>query len=124
MDDLRREIILDHARNPRFPGVLEPADIDHEESNPLCGDRLRLTLQLDAAGRIAAVAWDGEGCAISQASASMLAERILGLPLGEARSLTREEMLDMIGIPLAMNRVKCGLLPLKALYLGSEGVGE
>ncbi len=124
MDDLQREIILDHARNPRFPGVLDPADIDHEESNPLCGDRLRLTLQLDAAGRIAAVAWDGEGCAISLASASMLAERILGLPLGEARSLTREEMLDMIGIPLAMNRVKCGLLPLKALYLGSEGVGE
>ncbi len=122
MDDLQREIILDHARNPRFPGVLQPADIDHEESNPLCGDRLRLTLQLDAAGRIVAVAWDAEGCAISQASASMLAEHILQMPLAEARSLTREEMLDMIGIPLAMNRVKCALLPLKALYLGSEGM--
>ena len=122
MDDLQREIILDHARNPRFPGVLEPADIDHEESNPLCGDRLRLTLQLDAEGRIVAVAWDAEGCAISQASASMLAEHILDMPLAEARSLTREEMLDMIGIPLAMNRVKCALLPLKALHLGSEGV--
>ena len=82
----------------------------------------RLTLQLDAEGRIVAVAWDAEGCAISQASASMLAEHILEMPLAEARSLTREEMLDMIGIPLAMNRVKCALLPLKALYIGSEGV--
>ena len=86
--------------------MLDPADVDHEESNPLCGDRLRLTLQLDAEGRIVAVAWDAEGCAISQASASMLAEHILDMPLAEARSLTREEMLDMIGIPLAMNRVK------------------
>lgn len=123
MDDLQREIILDHARNPRYPGILAPADVDHEESNPLCGDRLRLTLQLDDRRCIAAVAWDGEGCAISQASASMLAERILGMPLAEARLITREEMLDMIGIPLALNRVKCGLLPLKALSVGSEGVG-
>lgn len=122
MDDLQREIILDHARNPRYPGILDPADVDHEEDNPLCGDRLRLTLQLDENRCIAAVAWDGEGCAISQASASMLAERILGMPLAEARLITREEMLDMIGIPLALNRVKCGLLPLKALSVGSEGV--
>lgn len=121
MDDLRREIILDHARNPRYPGVLSPADVDHEEDNPLCGDRLRLTLRLDADGRIDAVAWDGEGCAISQASASMLAERILGMPLAEARQITRDEMLELIGIPLALNRVKCGLLPLKALAVGSEG---
>jgi len=122
MDDLQREIILDHARNPRYPGILDPADIDHEEDNPLCGDRLRLTLRLDAEGRISAVAWDAEGCAICQASASMLAERILGQSLAEARQITREEMLDMIGIPLAINRVKCGLLPLKALSVGSEGL--
>jgi len=122
MDELQREILLDHARNPRFPGVLDPADLDHEESNPLCGDRLRLTLRLDAEGCITAVAWDAEGCAISQASASMLAGRILGLPLAEARLLTREEMLDMIGIPLALNRVKCALLPLKALCVGAESV--
>ena len=122
MDDLQREIILDHARNPRYPGILVPADVDHEESNPLCGDRLRLTLQLDENRCIAAVAWDAEGCAICQASASMLAERILGMPLAEARLITRDEMLEMIGIPLALNRVKCGLLPLKALSVGSEGI--
>ncbi len=122
MDDLQREIILDHARNPRYPGILAPADVDHEECNPLCGDRLRLTLRLDENRCIAAVAWDAEGCAICQASASMLAERILGMPLAEARLITRDEMLDMIGIPLALNRVKCGLLPLKALSVGSEGI--
>ncbi len=121
MDDLQREIILDHARNPRFPGILVPADLDHEASNPLCGDRLRLTMQLDDEGIIRALAWDAEGCAISQASASMLAERILGQPLAQARKITREEMLDMIGIPLALNRIKCGLLPLQALSEGSEG---
>jgi nitrogen fixation NifU-like protein len=121
MYDMYRENILDHAQNPRFPGVLEPADIDHEENNPLCGDRLRLTLRLDENNRITALAWDGEGCAISQASASMLGEQIMGKTLEEIRSLSKEDIFEMLGIPLSPNRMKCALLSLQVLKVGTYG---
>lgn len=122
--DMYRENILDHAQNPRFPGVLDPADIDHEESNPLCGDRLRLTLRLDENNRITALAWDGEGCAISQASASMLGEQIIGKTLEEIRSLSKEDIFEMLGIPLSPNRMKCALLSLQVLKVGTYGKVE
>ncbi len=118
--DMYREEILDHAENPRHWHLLSPADIDHEETNPLCGDRLHLTLRVDPDGMITEVGWDGEGCAISQASASMLGERILGKPLVEVRQMTRDEILGMIGIPLTLNRMKCALLSLKTLVVGSS----
>jgi nitrogen fixation NifU-like protein len=121
MYDMYRENILDHAQNPRFPGVLEPADIDHEESNPLCGDRLRLTLRLDDHNRITALAWDGEGCAISQASASMLGEQILGKTLEEIRTLSKDDIFELLGIPLSPNRMKCALLSLQVLKVGTYG---
>jgi nitrogen fixation NifU-like protein len=124
MYDMYRELILDHAQHQRNRGILDPADIDHEEHNPLCGDRLRLTLRIDEKGIIKEVGWDGEGCAISQASASMLGERILGEPLEEARKITKEEIFEMIGIPLTINRVKCALLPLKVLIVGTQGAAE
>ncbi len=116
-----REIILDHARNQRHWGLLDPNDLDHEESNPLCGDRLRLTLRLDSDNVITAVGWDGEGCAISQASASMFGERILGMRLDEARTINKQALLDNIGLPLSVNRVKCALLPLQVLVIGAFG---
>ena len=116
-----RELILDHARNLRNWRLLNPNDFDHEESNPLCGDRLRLTLQLDADGVIAEVGWDGEGCAICQASASMFGEQLLGLTLQEARQINKQELLDNIGLALSINRVKCALLPLKVLVVGAYG---
>ncbi len=122
--DMYRENILDHAQNPRFPGVLHPADIDHEEYNPLCGDRLRLTLRLDENKRITGLAWDGEGCAISQASASLLGEQILGKTLNEIRSLSKEDIFDLLGIPLSPNRMKCALLSLQVLKVGTYGKGE
>jgi nitrogen fixation NifU-like protein len=121
MYDIYRENILDHAQNPRYPGVLEPADIDHEENNPLCGDRLRLTLRLGENNRIIALAWDGEGCAISQASASMLGEQIMGKTLDEIRSLSKEDIFEMLGIPLSPNRMKCALLSLQVLKVGTYG---
>ena len=121
MEDMYREIILDHARNHRHWGLLEPNDLDHEELNPLCGDRLRLTLRLDPEQVITAVGWDGEGCAISQASASMFGEEILGMRLAEALAIDKQALLDNIGLPLSINRVKCALLPLKTLVIGAMG---
>lgn len=124
MNDFYRENILDHGKNPRHRGILVPSDIDYEANNPLCGDRLRLTLRLDPEKRrIVELAWDGEGCAISQASASMLGEQILGMTLDEVAKIGKQEVLDMIGIPLSMNRVKCGLLSLKVLTVSLYGLG-
>lgn len=116
-----RELILDHARNRRNWGALDPNDFDHEESNPLCGDCLRLTLRLDDDLVITAVGWEGEGCAISQASASMFGEELLGMPLTEARRIDKQRLLENIGLRLSISRVKCALLPLKALVVGAYG---
>ncbi len=121
MEDMFRELILDHARNLRNWGLLRPNDFDHEESNSLCGDRLRLTLTLDPDGRISKVGWDGEGCAICLASASMFGEQLRGLTLEQARQINKQELLDNIGLPLSINRVKCALLPLKVLVVGAHG---
>lgn len=121
MQDMYRELILDHARNQRNWGPLEPNDFDHEESNPLCGDHLRLTLRLDEEGAITAVGWDGEGCAISQASASMFGDELIGMKLAEARAIKKQRLLDNIGLRLSINRVKCALLPLKVLVVGAYG---
>lgn len=121
MEDMYREVILDHARNQRNWGLLAPSDLDHEEKNPLCGDRLRLTLRVDDNNVITEVGWDGEGCAISQASASMFGEEILGMTLDEARKINKQQLLDNIGLQLTINRVKCALLALKVLVVGAYG---
>ena len=121
MQEMFRELILDHARNQRNWGLLVPNDFDHEESNPLCGDRLRLTLRLSEDGAITELGWDGEGCAICQASASMLGEELIGMPLETARQINRQQLLDNIGLSLSINRVKCALLPLKVLVVGAYG---
>ncbi len=124
MHDMYREIILDHSKNPRHPGILDPADIDFEGHNPLCGDRLRLTLRVDEDNHIKEIGWSGEGCAISQASASMLGEHILGKSLEEVRDISKEDIFEMLGIPLSMNRVKCALLSLKVLKVGAYGLAN
>lgn len=121
--DFYRENILDHGRDMRHRGLLDPADIDYEAVNPLCGDRLRLTLRVDHTGHITDIGWEGEGCMISQASASMLGEEILGKTLEEVRAIDKSQVFEWIGIPLSMNRVKCGLLSLKALTVALYGLG-
>jgi nitrogen fixation NifU-like protein len=122
MNDLYRDIILDHYQNPRNKGLVSPADIDYEEDNPVCGDHIRLTLQLDDDERVTAVGWDGQGCAISQASASMLSEAIIGKTLEELRGFSKEDILEMLGIELGPVRLKCALLSLKVLKAGAYGL--
>lgn len=121
MDDIYREHILEHAKNQRNRGILHPADIDHEASNPLCGDYLRLTLRVNPEQTITEIGWDGEGCAISQATASLLGEHILGKSLDDIKDISRDDILEMIGIPLTMNRMKCALLSFKVLCEGVYG---
>ena len=98
MEDLYREVILDHYQNPRNYGTLEPADISYEEDNPVCGDHIRLDLRLKD-GRVSEVRFSGHGCAISQASASMLTEAIQGKTLEEVKAFGKEDVLDMLGHP-------------------------
>ncbi len=121
--DFYRETILDHYNQPRNWGVLAPADIDHEENNPLCGDRLRLTMRVED-DKIVEIGWSGEGCAISQASASMLGETLIGKTLEEARAITKEDILEMLGIELGPVRLKCALLSLKVLKVGAYGLSN
>lgn len=122
MDDLYREMILDHYRNPQKKQLVSPADIDYEEDNPLCGDTIHLTIQLDDNDVVKDVGWEGSGCAISQASASMLYATLIGKSLDEIRSIGKEEILEMLGIPLGPVRLKCALLALKVLKAGAYGL--
>ena len=122
MDNMYRENILDHGMNMRNSGVLEPATIDYEVRNPLCGDRLRLTLRVDENNVVTDIGWDGEGCAISQAAASMLGEEIIGKSLNEIKLVDKDDVYDMLGIPISAQRVKCALLGLKALNVGLYGL--
>ncbi len=124
MDDLYRELIIDRYKNPHHRGVLEPNDISFEDDNPLCGDHIRIDLRLDKQGRVAEASFDGHGCAISQASADLLVESVLGKTLDEVRLLSKEDVLEMLGIELGPVRLKCALLSLKVLKAGAYGLGE
>jgi nitrogen fixation NifU-like protein len=123
MDDLYREVIIEHYKNPGYKGELDPCDISFEDENPLCGDHIRIDLRVDAAGNVSEAAFSGHGCAISQASADLLLESIQGKSLDEIKQLTKEDVLDLIGIELGPVRLKCALLSLKVLKAGVYGVG-
>lgn len=122
--DLYREQIIDLYENPLNFGELDPNDFTYEEDNPLCGDVVRIDVRVDDDNRIAEVRWRGEGCAISQASASLLTEEIKGMTLDEVKAFPKERLLDLIGVPLSMARVKCALLSLKVLKAGAYGLPE
>jgi nitrogen fixation NifU-like protein len=119
-----REQIIDLYENPLNYGELATADFSYEEDNPLCGDVVRIDVKLDENGRIAQVAWSGQGCAISQAAASLLTEEIKGKSLAEIKEFPKEKVLELVGIPLSMARVKCALLSLKVLKAGAYGIPE
>ncbi len=114
--DMYQEVILQHYRSPKNFGPLEAADLSGEESNPLCGDHIRIQLKLDGNRQmIEDVRFSGEGCAISVASASMLTQKIKGMPLEAATKINRDEVLKLVAIPLSPVRVKCALTSFTAL---------
>ncbi len=122
-DQMYREYILDHYKNPRNFGRLEDADISHEENNPLCGDVVGMDLKTRD-GVIEDVRFHGRGCAISQASASLLTERLKGMSLDDARKIDKEDVLEELGIEISPARLKCALLSLKVLKVGAYGLNQ
>jgi len=124
MDDFYRENILDHYRRPRNAGTLDDATHSHEENNPLCGDVIRIDLHVNENDVIDKVAFSGKGCAISQASASMLTEMIEGKSLDEAKQIGKDDILEALGIDIGPVRMKCALLSLKVLKAGVYGLRE
>jgi nitrogen fixation NifU-like protein len=117
-DQLYREVILDHYKNPRGHGLLDHPDAEAEGQNPLCGDEVSIYVAFGEDGdTIDEVKFSGRGCAISQAATSMLTEMVKGRSAAEVASLPRDELLDEIGIPLTPVRLKCALLGLSTLKL-------
>ena len=123
MDDMYRDYILDHYKNPRNSGELEGATNSYSDSNPLCGDELTMSLRIDD-GKVADVRFKGKGCAISQASASILTEEIKGKTLSEVKAIDRQHILENLGIPISPARIKCALLGLKTLKGAAWGLSE
>jgi nitrogen fixation NifU-like protein len=120
MSDLYREQILDHYRNPRNQGTLDPNDGSFEDTNPLCGDRVRIDLRIED-DIVTDIRFSGRGCAISQAATSMLTEMVKGRPIEEVRNLSKDDLLDELGIPISPARIKCALLGLKVLKASAYG---
>ena len=121
MDDLYRELILDHYQHPHNHGEIPDADISYEDSNPLCGVKIRIDIKLKN-NIVEDVKFNGTGCAISQASASMLTDELIGKSLDEIKKLDKQFVLDLLGIPLGPTRIKCALLPLKVVKAGVYGI--
>ncbi|MFB6070661.1 MAG: iron-sulfur cluster assembly scaffold protein [Halanaeroarchaeum sp.] len=129
--DMYRQQILDHYKNPRNYGALEAPDFSHGGHNPSCGDQLEFDVVLEDDGEtIERVAFEGDGCAISQASASMLSQRLPGMTLDEVESMDRDDVIDMLGVEISPMRVKCAVLAEKvvqdgaAIYRGERDDGE
>ena len=129
--DMYRQQILDHYKNPRNYGELEGADIEHVGENPMCGDTIKMFLELaDDEDTIARVSFIGDGCAISQASASMLSGELQGKSLSTVQEMDRDDVIDMLGVDLSPMRIKCAVLAEKvaqdgvAIHQGEEDLEE
>jgi nitrogen fixation NifU-like protein len=123
MDDLYRDYILEHYKRPRNFGELEPHDLAAHEYNPLCGDELGVQIRVED-GRVADLRFSGHGCAISQASASIASEELIGMQLEEIAGLDADWMLDLLGIPISATRRKCALLNMKTMRAAITGDGS
>lgn len=115
MDDLYREIIIDHYKNPYHKGRLEKSDYSFEDENPLCGDHIQIELRVDKDQNVVDAKFDGQGCAISMSSADLLLDSIIGKNIEELKKLGKQDILDLLGIELSPVRLKCALLSLKVL---------
>ena len=124
MDDLYREVIIDRYKNPQHRGTLDPHDIAFEDDNPLCGDHIRIELRVDEDETVTEAVFSGQGCAISPGLRRFTVGRVLGKPLEQVKELTKEDILDLLGIELGPVRLKCALLSLKVLKAGVYGLGE
>jgi len=124
MDDLYREQIIDRYKNPHHRGSLDPHDLSYEDDNPLCGDHIKIEMRVNGNGIISDAVFDGRGCSISQASADLLVENVIGKSIEEVKLLSKEDVLDLLGIELGPVRLKCALLSLKVLKGGVYGLGE
>ena len=114
MDELYRDYILDHYKNPRNFGELEPHDLEFHDHNPLCGDELGVHVKVEH-GKIADLRFHGQGCAISQAAASIASDELIGMPVEEVGELSAEWLLEQLGIQISPTRRKCALLNLKVM---------
>jgi nitrogen fixation protein NifU and related proteins len=114
-DQLYREVILDHYKNPRSHGLLEPADAIAEGQNPLCGDEVTVSVRFGDGDTVEEIGFEGRGCAISQAATSMLTELVRGRTAQDVAAMEKDELLEEIGIPLTPVRLKCAILGLGVL---------
>ncbi len=124
MDNLSREIIIDRYKNPHYRGEIHDHDISYEDDNPLCGDHIQVDIKLDDKNIVSQAVFSGRGCSISQASADLLMEDIIGKSIEEVKAMTKDDVLDLLGIELGPVRLKCALLSLKVVKAGAYGLNH